>query len=200
MSDSYGDVAPRQRGMTPIRVTLAAGVPQRFSVDGDYVHCLTAPGGVTDLTGRFDESEKVPIPQGVGFRRYYKTIELESATGGAFLVLGGFGTVADARSTVNANVSATVAAGASLFDGGDVACATGAATQLLALDATRSYAIITNPSTNTATVRIGTSGVGAASGAPLEPGVSMPISTTAAIYARNDSGGSVTISASAVRV
>lgn len=200
MSDSYGDVAPRQRGMTPIRVTLAANVPQRWNIPGDWVAAVTAPVGVTDLTARFDDSEKVPLPGGIGFRRYYNTVELESATGGAFVVMVGFGSVSDARSTANVTVNTTVAPGASLFDGGDVACPNGAATQLLALDATRSYAIITNPSTNTATVRIGTSGVGAATGTPLEPGMSLPVSTTAAIYARNDSGGSVTISAAAVRV
>lgn len=200
MTDSYGDVSKKQRGMTPIRVTLAAGVPQRWNIPGDWVACITAPGAVTDLTARFDDSEKVPLPAGLGFRRYYDVIELESAVGGAFVVLAGFGSVSDTRSTVNATVNTTIAPGASLFDGGDVACPNAAATQLLAADATRSYAIITNPSTNTATVRIGTSGVAAATGTPLEPGVSLPVSTTAAIYARNDSGGAVTISASAVRV
>lgn len=194
------EVSPRQRGMTPLRVNLSAGVPLRWDVEGDWVACITAPAGVTDLTARFDQSEKVPLPAGLGFRRYYRTVELESATGGAFVVLAGFGSVADARATVNATVNTTIAPGATLFDGGDVSCASGAATQLLALDATRSYAIITNPSTNTVTVRVGTSAVAATTGTPLEPGVSLPISTTAAIYAFQASGGAVTISASAVRV
>lgn len=200
MSESYGNVAPRQRGMTPVRVTLAANVPQRWNIPGDWVAAVTAPASVTDLTVRFDDSEKVPLPGGIGFRRYYNTVELESATGGAFVVMVGFGSVADARSTANVTVNTTVAPGASLFDGGDVSCASGAATQLLALDAARSYANITNPSTNTVTVRVGTSGVSAASGTPLEPGQTLPISTTAAIYAYQASGGAVTISAAAVRV
>jgi len=200
MYEDEQEVAPRKRGMTPIRVTLAAGIAQRWPIEGDWVACVTAPAGVTDLTARFDNGEPVPLPGGLGFRRYYKDIALESATGGSFVVLVGFGSVADARSTVNATVNTTIAAGASLFDGGDVATVSGAATQLLALDATRSYAIISNPSTNTVTVRIGTAGVGAATGTPLEPGMTLPMSTTAAIFAYQASGGPVTISAAAVRV
>ncbi len=200
MSDSYGDVAPKQRGMTPIRVTLAAGVPQRWNIPGDWIACVTAPVSVTDLNARFDDSEKVPLPAGLGFRRYYNTVELESAVGGAFVVLAGFGSVADARATVNATVNTTIAPGASLFDGGDVATASGAATQLLAADATRSYATIMNPSTNTVTVRVGTATVGAANGTPLEPGCTLQVSSIAAIYAYQASGGAVTISAAAVRV
>lgn len=200
MTSDIREVAPRQRGMTPIRVTLAAGVPQRFLLEGDWVACITSPLNVTDLTARFDQSEAVPLPAGLGFRRYYREVELQSATGGAFVVLAGFGSVSDARATANVSVLASLAAGTSLFDGGDVACTSGAATLLLALDATRSYAIISNPSTNTVTLRIGTSGVGAASGTPLEPGCTLPLSTTAAIYAYQASGGSVTIAASAVRV
>lgn len=198
MSDSYGEIAQRQRGMTPIRVTLAAGVPQRFPIEGDWVHCLTAPAGVNDLYARFDQSEPVPLPQGVGFRRYYKIIELESATGGAFLVLGGFGSVADARATVNANVTTTVAPGNTMNNGGDVATLSGAATQLLAADPDRLYAIISNPSSNSATVRIGNATVGAADGAPLEPGETITVGTTAALYGYQASGGPVTISAASV--
>ncbi len=115
-------------------------------------------------------------------------------------MLAGFGSVADARAVVNATVNTTIAPGASLFDGGDVSCASGVATLLLALDATRSYANVTNPSTNTATVRVGTSTVAAATGTPLEPGCTLPLSTTAAIYAFQASGGAVTIAAAAVRV
>lgn len=194
------EVAPRKRGMTPIRVTLAAGVAQRWPIEGDWIACITAPGGVTDLTARFDNSEAVPLPAGLGFRRYYREIALESAVGGAFVVLAGFGSVADARASLNAVVNATIASGASLFDGGDVAVPSGAATLLLAADATRSYANIMNPSTNTATVRIGTATVGAANGTPLEPGSTLPVSTTAAIYAFQASGAPVTLAAAAVRV
>lgn len=199
MSDSYGNVAPKQRGMTPIRVALAAGVPQRWTIPGDWVAAVTAPVGVTDLTARFDDSEKVPLPGGIGFRRYYNTIELESATGGAFVVMVGFGSVADARSTANVTVNTTIAPGAIVDNGGDVSCPAAAATLLSALDAGRLSLTVTNPSTNTKTMRIGNAGVGAASGVILEPGESVTLSTTAAVYAYNPAGAVESLSVGAVR-
>lgn len=197
MFNDSAEIAPRQRGMTPIRVTLTAGVPQRFGVEGDYVHVITAP--VTDLTLRFDNGEKVPMYEGVGFRRYYKEIELESATGQSVIVLAGFGSVFDGRATANVNVTATVAAGNTINNGGDVATVSGAATQLLAADTTRTYALIGNASTNTVTVRIGTATVDATHGIPLEPGETLSIATTAAIYAYQASGGAVTVNALSVQ-
>lgn len=198
MADYLDEIAPRQRGMTPLRMTLAAGVPQRWDIEGDWVTCITAPAGITDLTARFDQSEPVPLPQGLGFRRYYRTVELQSATGGAFVVLAGFGSVADARATLNAAITANIAPGNTLNNGADVATVSGAATLLLAADATRLYATVANLSTNTVTVRIGNVTVAAATGIPLEPGETLSIGTTAAVYAYQASGGPVTISAASV--
>lgn len=185
------EVSNRQRGMTPIRVNLTAGTPQRFDVAGDWVACITA--AATDLTARFDQSEKVPLPAGLGFRRYYKTIELESATGGIFVVLAGFGSVADARATVNANLTVNTAPGNTVPVGGDVALVAGVATVLCALDATRLAATVTNPSSAAASVRVGPAGVGAANGFLLEPGESVTIATTAALYGYSAAGQTVSV-------
>jgi len=190
--------ARKSRGMTPIKITLAAGVSQEFGLSGDYFHVLTAP--VNDLYASFDDGVGVPVFQGVGFRRYYESVRLSSATGQTITVLVGFGSVQDGRSTANVNVTANITPGATLSDGGDVACGATATTQLLAADVNRLYANITNPSTNTVTVRVGTATVGAANGTPLEPGQTLPMATTAAIYAYNPSAGAVTISAASVKV
>lgn len=180
MDYDQDNVSPRKRGMTPIRVTLVANVPQRFGVEGDWIACTTA--AATDLTARFDQSEKVPLPQGLGFRRYYREVELESATGGAFVVLAGFGSVADARASVAANLTVNTAPGNTVPVGGDIACVAGVATLLSALDATRLTITVTNPSSNTGNVRVGPAGVGAANGFLVEPGVSVSVATTAAMY------------------
>lgn len=184
--------------MRPIRVTLAAGVPQRFQKSGDWIAAITAP--VSDLTVRFDNSEKTPLPQGLGFRAYYDEVEFESATGQAIVVLVGYGSVSDSRANVTATLSVNIAAGNQIDNGADVATASGAATLLLPVDLTRLHAIICNPSTNTATVRIGSATVGAGSGIPLEPGESLEYEITGAIYAFQNSGASVTISAAAVKL
>lgn len=195
-SDSYGN-APRQNGMRPIRVTLAANVPQRFQVAGDWIAAITAP--VNDLTARFDNSEKVPLPQGLGFRRYYGEIELESATGQTVVILAGYGSVSDSRANVTATLNVNIAPGNTIDDGADVATASGAATLLLPVDLTRLHAVICNPSTNTATVRIGSATVSATKGISLEPGESLEYDMTGAIYVFQNSGAAVTITAAAVR-
>lgn len=191
------EVAPRQRGMTPVRVTLAAGIPKRFDYDGDYFHVLTAP--VDDLEVRFDDGEPVPARESVGFRRYYRSIELSSATGQAVLCFVGFGSVSDGRASANVSTTVNISPGNTLNDGGDVVCPAVTATQLLAADPDRLYALLKNGSANTITVRIGTADVGAADGTPLEPGETLPLATTAAIYAYNPHAtDDVTISASSV--
>lgn len=198
MFNDSTEISPRQRGMTPIRVTLAAGVPQRFGVEGDYIHVITAP--VTDLSVRFDSGEKVPMYEGVGFRRYYREFELESATGQSVIVLAGFGSVFDGRATANVSVTATVAAGNTLSSGADVSCTANTRVLLLAADTLRTYATFTNVSSNTLTMRIGDVTVTGASGTPLEPGETLTIATTAAVYAWNASMTTAeTLNASSVR-
>lgn len=173
----------KNRGMVTLTITLAANSPQQVGIDGDYFHVLRAP--VNDLKVRFDEDRQTSAYEGVGFRRYYSRMELSSATGQAIEIMVGFGSVADARSTANVSVTANVAPGNTINDGGAVSCVHAAATQLLTADTTRLYAIIKNPSTNTLTMYIGTSAVNATKGVPVEPGETFPYAVTAAIYAYN---------------
>jgi hypothetical protein len=195
---SPNEIAQKQRGMKTHARTLAAGVSVRIEVDGDYFHVFKAP--VNDLTVAFDDGEPEPVEQGIGFRRYFKSITLSSATGQAVKVYAGFGSVGEGRSTASVTTTVNIAPGATLSDGGDVSCPATVVTQLLAADANRLYALLQNASTNTLTVRIGTATVGAATGTPLEPGQTLPLATTAAIYAYNPGAGAVTISAAAVKV
>ncbi len=103
---------------------------------------------------------------------------------------------ADNQTAVNATVSATVSPGGTLDAGGDVSCANGAATQVLAGDANGLTAIVRSSDTNTyteGTVRLGGAGVTATSGIELNPGDAITIDTTAPIYAFNNSGAAVTL-------
>ncbi len=184
--------------MTPYKFTLQAGVETSWEVNFDYFHVLLAP--VTDLLVRFDDGAPVNLYEGVGLRIYGSKFTLESATGQTVVVLAGFGHVFDGRATANVNVSATVAAGNTFDNGGDVSCIHAARTQLLAQDALRTYALVKNASANTIIVRIGTVTVGATNGQPVEPGETLPLATTAALYAWNpDVAVDVTINATAVR-
>jgi hypothetical protein len=187
----------RNRGMISIQLTLGAGVPQRFGISGDYFHVLTAP--VDDLQVRFDDGKADPVYEGVGWRVYYGSVELSSATGQTVVVLVGFGSVFDGRASANVNVTANVAPGNTVDDGGDVSCPTGGPTQLATADTDRLYIRVANPSSNVNTFRIGTSGVDGTSGDLLEPGMSLPIATTAAVYAYNTGSTTESVTVSSVK-
>jgi hypothetical protein len=188
-----------QRGMTDYNVSLSAGVPQSLNVDGDFFHAKEVPNAAGVLV-RFDESKQSKYKQGVGARVYYSRVTLESVASQDIVVALGFGHVADARASVSANITANVTPGNLFDDGGDVAIAATATEQLLAADPDRLYALIKNPSTSTVTVRLGSAAVAAGTGIPVEPGETLPVAQRAAIYAYNPGAGSVTLSASAVKV
>lgn len=103
---------------------------------------------------------------------------------------------ADNQTNVNATVSATIAAGGVLSNGGDVVCPTGQATQIWAGSAAQLTVAIRSSDTNTyaeGTVRIGTTAVAANSGLELNPGDMLSLDTTAPVFAYNSSGASVTL-------
>lgn len=191
------EIVHAKRGLTPFATTLAAGVAKRHQIPGDWIQIKSAP--VDDLYVRFDDGERILMSEGDGMRRYYQTVEFESATGQAITVWLGFGNATASRATANVNVASTVEPGNTGDNGGDVSCLAGAATQLLAADTDRVYAVIVNPSTNSVTLRIGTAAVDATSGIPLEPGQTLPYASTSAVFAWNPSGGAVTLSAAAVK-
>lgn len=101
----------------------------------------------------------------------------------------------EGRDDVAVTTTASITPGNTFEGVADVALVAITATQIIAADSTRLGVIIKNPSTNTASVRIGASGsVGAAQGIELEPGESIPIATTAAVWGYSVPGQSVSVS------
>jgi hypothetical protein len=186
------------RGMAPYSATLGAGGSARWQVAGNWFQVTSSP--VNDLIVRFDSGQPIPLMQGQGMSISYSEFSISSATGQAVTVFAGYGQMSDSRANLVATFNVTVGAGASIDDGADVATVSGSASLLLPVDLTRKTAIICNPTTNTVSVRVGSSSVGAAKGVILEPGESLEYPTTAAIYAYQASGGAVTLTASAIRV
>jgi len=187
----------RNRGMTPVSFTLAAGVPARFGIAGDWFHTLDC--NLSDAFVRFDDGEKVPAREGVGYRRYYGRISLESVTGGDITVLVGYGSVTDARSTANVDVTTNVAPGNTFDSGADVAVPDSVATKIRNANADTLYVSVTNPSDSAGPVRIGAAGVDLTKGQLVESGVTVPIACTADLYAYHENGTAVTLSVAAVK-
>lgn len=101
----------------------------------------------------------------------------------------------EGRDDVAVNTTASITPGNTFAGAADVALAAAAATLIIASDADRLGVLIKNPSSNAASVRIGgLASVGAAQGIELEPGESIPIATTDAIYGYSVPGESVSVS------
>lgn len=170
-----------QRGLNEYSFTFGGAGEQSVDVEGDWIQVHSSDPAGAGI--RVNDGKRGTWYEGQGRRVHYERVSIYSSIAQTVVLLLGFGHASDARATANVNVDATIAAGNTLDNGGDVSCTGGATTQLLAADTARKYALIKNVSTNTITVRVGGAAVGAATGTPLEPGETLPMATTAAIFA-----------------
>lgn len=182
-------------------LTFSGAGEQEIQYTGRHIRVRAAPSGPVflSLDGVPGEFERAAGEQLNVQDRPFQRIRVRSAVAQTVHLVLADTPQDDNRVAVALSVAATIEPGAVLDDGGDVVCAAASTTLLLAGNPDRLYALVKNPSANSITVRVGTSGVGAANGTPLEPGETLPLATTAAVYAHNpDPANPVTISASAV--
>lgn len=176
-------------------VALTANQEMEFEIDGDFYAVVD---NTDEFTIAFDGSNRIAYATaGTGgeFTEAYRRVTLNSPTTQTVVIVLGYGRFNDARASINATLNATFSPGNTFAGVADVALVAATATQILAADATRLTALIKNPSSNTASVRIGTTGsTGAAQGFELEPGESISIATTAAIVGYSVPGESVSVS------
>ncbi len=186
------------RGLKEFSFTVGAGGEAGVEVEGDWcqVHECDASGVVIS----FDDVPSGRWFQGQGRRVHYTRVRIASITAQTVKLLLGFGHATDGRATANVNVTTAIEPGNVSDDGGDVPLPDGVVTELLPADADRLYALIKNPSTNSATIRVGSAAVTVASGVPVEPGETLPYASVGAIHAVQDSGVEITVSAAAVKL
>ena len=91
------------------------------------------------------------------------------------------------------SVSATVNASNTIQCPADVALTAATATVIAAVNTARKELMIKNPSSNTASIRIGSITVAANKGFELEPGESTILTTTAAVYGFSVPGESISV-------
>lgn len=185
-----------QRGMQTFEVTLAAGVPQSFNVEGDFFHILSA---VDPLGVRFDEGKRSILEKGVGLRVYYARVALESDTSQSVVVLMGFGHVTDARAAVSATITAPIEPAALNVPIADVTVAAGNQELLEAAVATRLELCVGVASDQANGVRIGDNTAAAGLGTLVEPGQTLVWSSRAAVYAYNAGAVAVEVNLTSLR-
>lgn len=177
-------------------IGLIAGQDSTLNVDGD-MYAVTESGGPFSIT--FDDTNRIGdaiAGTGANFRSPYRRVVMHSATNQTVKIIMGFGEYRDSRATANVTVNSTFAPGNTFAGVPDVALSAGVATLVRAADADALTVSIKNPSSNTASIRIGgAASVGAAQGKEIEPGESYDVSTTDAIWAYSAVAQSVSLSA-----
>ncbi len=182
-------------GPRDFSLTFGGAAEREIKAAGRYLRVLATPtadvfisiDGGSELQRGAGQQVHVPA----GFTRF----SVRSAVAQTVRISTSETSQDDARSNVALSVSATVAPGADVGNGGDVSILAASSAQVLAANLNRLAAIITNLTANTVAVRVGKAGVGAASGIPLDPGDSVTLATTAAIHVYNPHSGAQTVSA-----
>lgn len=188
------------RGMTPFNVSLSAGVPQSFNVEGDYFHILTAPNASGVLV-RFDEGKQANYFEGVGLRTYYARVELESEANQDVVVLLGFGHVFDARATANVTANATLEPANINLQQPTVTVPAGGSIKLADADSARKALRVAIASSEPDGVFMGDADVeaDADTGGWIEPGMVDYLETEAEIWAYNPGAADVDVYVLALR-
>lgn len=102
------------------------------------------------------------------------------------VVYAGSGDYSDGRSNITATLSATITPATTLTANADISIAAGAQGLVSAGAAAKREVLISNAVTNTCTFRIGdTASIDATHGFKLDPGQSIVLNTSAAVYAYN---------------
>lgn len=159
--------------------------------------------GANDLKLRFGDSatETDLVGSGIGYKLPYVTDRIvffnsSTSTAHTFTFVTAIGDVTDDRVNFTGTLSVNNLSPNTFNSGADVAVLTTATTLILATNANRRQAIITNLDTNAGTVRIGDSGAGASNGVPLAVGSTLILDTSADIYCYNPNALTVNMSVS----
>lgn len=176
--------------------TIAAGGTISIIRQADFVACLTASDKFRiafDDGSESDFEAGLTYAPGEGFSR----LTLRNPNASAITVqLGiGAGAIRDGRVTINAGVTLPTRESAPdvLSTGAPVSAATGAATQLAPANGLRREILLVNTD-SAATVFVGGNAAAAAGeGIPVLAGQSLTLESSAAVYARNDSGAAVAV-------
>lgn len=113
------------------------------------------------------------------------------------VVYAGSGDYNDGRSNITATLSATITPATTLTANADVSIASGAQGLISAGAVAKREVLISNPVTNTCSFRLGdTVTIDATHGVQLEPGQSIVLNTSAAVYAHNTGSSTESLSSS----
>jgi hypothetical protein len=184
------DENTRQPNYATRDFTIPAGALVQVARASDFLVCLqaSAPFRVSmDNQPASDFEAGLTLSPVGGFQ----LVAIEN-TGAATLTIRlgfGIGNVRDGR--ISGQVGTKETMPDQLTTGAPVACPTGASTLVIAANSARREAVLIN--SGAGVVYIGQAAGAAGAGLPLQAGQSITLQTSAALYARNDTGSAVPV-------
>lgn len=166
-------------------LSLQAGVPQTVELSGDSWRVDTLSAG-TAITLTFDDQHSFVAKAGWHGRRPFRRVTVTSSVvQDVDLYLGRGDLQADTATVTISNATFTPDILNTIQNPADVSILAGASGLVSGGAATKRETIIKNPSSNSASFRIGGATVTAGAGVELEPGETIVLTGNTAIYAYN---------------
>lgn len=200
-SVAAGALAPttsNKKGMRDVKLTLDGVNPQQINALGDYFMVQSVGTAGATILLSFDDGPFVSRVEGDGNRVQYSKITVNASAATTLTLQVGFGYAVKASGTVNANVTAQVSPAAHNPGLAQVGVAPGTQELILAANANGLGAVFKLPSTAANGLWIGDNTAANGTGYYLEPGDSIPVYTTAAVYAFNAGATAVDITGMAL--
>lgn len=179
-------------------LSLQAGVPQTVELNGDFWRVDTLSAG-TAITITFDDQHSFVAKAGWQGRRPFRRVTVSSpVVQDVELYLGRGDLDADTATVTISSATFTPDVLNTIENLADVSILAGASDLVSAGAGTKRETIIKNPSSNTASFRVGGSTVAAGAGVELEPGETIVLTGNMAIYAYNLHSGAQSLSVTEV--
>ena len=178
---------------TTRKITIPAGGSVQIYRDAFFVACLEAQA---PFRISFDGGPQTEFEAGLTYNpengvRLVEVINT-GASDNAVTMAFGRGSIQDSRLTLGASIATKVEAPNTFATGAPVSALDAATTELAVANSNRVEILIANDGAGKVYIG-GDAAATAGQGLPLGPGASMVLTTAAAVYARNDSGGAVAL-------
>lgn len=185
-------------GIRSYTYTVAPGAETDIERTGDGVHC--AASNLTTFLLSVDQEPFTEFRQGYSHtpRGGFKRVRVRNDGGSNLTVTLVIWTGEFRDQRLSASAPLDIAKATGFTTNADLNIAGGAAAVILAANANRREAVITNPAASSSAFRIGDASVGAARGIELLPGATLVLETTAEIRAHNTDAAAQNISAQEV--
>jgi hypothetical protein len=180
-------------------VVLAANARYPLQIAGDFVRIREATGlvSIEAKPGRFTATGRAGLR--VRWPAGWESIDLVDESGApntVVLVIGAGVDVGDDARSISGTVTTSELPG-TLYSYADVSVPAGGSQQLVSASGQRAV-IVSNPATNSQTMRLGDTGAASAEGIPLAPGETVCLPCNSIVRAYNPGGSAESLAVSMV--